>query len=696
MALYNYVVLISYILFCSSILAQDCHNIPISMDNFKLCVDNVCYLDQQVIIDIQAISGYKTCLQFISPTGDNRAQKLDIGVPYSYFRYSVDNIQYFDDPKTDGKGFCACTGSHSVTCDNNSVHVSGLLAELCKSGFHKDHYCPLSRAGVISTYVYKLGLDIRKRFKALKLLNKFSPFIGFEFKTYNSTWYDDYDGTVKQSNFNPSFNITIISDTVKNNLNVQYVVFDVQSPTDFWLLESSSVNDINEFKTDKLAWVKGGVDKAYDKDMLENIPIRILDCKRNTFAITTNWLNNAAWLNQNKNKLSAVLARHATLIDPEFPVSNIRQEPQLHISPYSMLDNGWIYLLGTSISFIGFNDHDAPVPPPTFIGNWGSCLSLGTGGSFTVHNFGTINSADSVYGCTEGETFVIHPTLMGRWVKIYNYTAYPGVLAYSCPALGYSLATNSLATPTTYSIKSISFIGSSWPSGDRAEMSYNHMEAYFREGGHIFEANLTSSSYLEIPSDNGVVQLSIHFKNFTVRFDSTLVQPVIDNIIAGDGYILVTAHSLTVPGLCLISTIGKLIFTTQTIQLTPNKAELKITSHLRDFNGTVPVIIRCAEKTSNFTVKLSFDHNELQEIEEGFNSTNPYFEDLINPSKWDNIFNNPLTHWKHKLYIIIISIVCIVMLIIMVYICYKMIKYLKNRKSTGSKYSKMPKFVKLM
>lgn len=672
-----------------SILAADCFTVPIALDSFKLCQNDKCYLDQQVLVDIPTITGTKSCIQFISPIGNSTSKTLDITVDSAYFSYIGDNSQYFDDPRTDAQGYCGCPGGHTVNCHSNSVHVNGPLASLCIDGTHKNNYCVATKLfGTPGTYVYEVGFDTRARFKAIKLLPAFTPFVNLVFEDNNGAWPETYNGQVISSTYNSDFNITIITDTMKDNLDIHYVVFDRQSKTDFWLLPADTVNDINQFDTNKLAWAKIGQTVNVDPNLLEKTSVVISDCKGNSFAQTTNWLNNAVWLNNNKNKLSATLAPHALLFDPDWihPVS--KEDPNLFVTPYEYIDNGWIYTSDQGgIKFVGFNEKNYPVP-------WTGIDSdtqdvrpwLVNKTHLTMYPLGTVNLADNLspFIFTIGVPFALDSTFNARWISIYNKTLYEDA-EESLQPLGCALCRVSTSNSSSFACgKWGLFGGHSWPSGQLVALTYDN--GYFREN---MEETQDGPSSLHIPSNNGVIQVAIHFKNFTVQFDQTLVKPVIDSVKQDNTTIVLKAHSSTVPGTCIVASSPVGLFITQGLNLEVNVKEYTLTSSYREFNQSITVIIRCHDKMVNSSLKVSFNLTEVQSLESGFNSSNPQPEDFINPGNWHLILTDPISSWKHKLYVILLYIGGGAAVIALTFVAFKVFRYRRS-----FKYSKLPKLTK--
>jgi len=589
-----------------------CYNIPVSLSDFEYCSNGTCYFSQQVALSIPAAPGSTSCLQLVSPDATSDPIDVAFTVSDSYFYYTPDYIYHTDDPRIDIKTFCSCPSGSSATCPSCGPSDPVGDAFICLSGTHTASDCPGSWFGQLGRWCAKWGFNGENRFRIYKFLP--NPTFNMNIQavisdpvTNTSTEYlYNYQGNpVFYANTTVPINVTLVSSTVTPIIsNVDYALIDMVRQWDFYVLESDAVNSQDTYDSTKIGWFKSSTDHLIDAASLasraEAFFPKNTSCNNDYVYTNTNFLSTTDYLNNHQNKLASYRMPNSLLIDNDMKINPSEKNFTINhnIEPYYYLNEGWIFMDQYGIThFLGVDANGQLVP---IVDKQVTSSSIGWNMLIL-----TQDGIQNVTGSAWRQTMVFQlyqdtstDPASTDYVNIYFMTN-GSVYGLCTQTAHYTVG----GISQTVNCINITFTALDFPSMQR---SLFYFDGEFRKSPLPVAKILTPGIYSM--SSNGVINLLIEFRNFTVRFDSTSVKPVITGFSSSStGWFTLTAQSVTVGGTCFISSDPAGLIIAQPISLGVTPLNYNMTFNANKYSGPVTIDLRCYKADTRQTYIVDFD-----------------------------------------------------------------------------------------
>jgi len=638
--------------------AQTCNAIPIALGNITSCSGNVCYLNQVVNFAIPTAPGSSVCLMFVSPDGISPVQYLNLTVDYSDFVFNPDFQYYTDDPRVTPPAKCICPPGAQATIQTcqwnvyNNYPSANKSGTIWMSGNNPGVNCPGSYIGLTATHCCSIGFEMAKRFKILHFPQ--NPTKQFQLTTsFNSTingtntwnsWSMQYKGIPAYST-SPTgmINTTIISDTSTYSSFWEFLLFDIQANTDYYMLTSSDVNGIDGWDPHKIGYIRvDSYGKAtFAPNLQNNIGVIVDDCLNNIFRYNFPWHNTQDMLDQRKRYTSENVWPQSIFVDPEFyyaapftTQSYVKEEPQHSVFPYYYIRDGWL-LMNNGPPFIGLTDQGTLTPAQTGLGFPSSDpMFQNVSSNCGYYNLTNVNNNIGWTNIYYYDVGTNQPALMQLWSWGGGWVTPP----YNASTnICYAICTFKIGgTTSLYAInggcKDINMTAYAWPSMQPAIFTFNNTGFWQTPSGYTPPLSATK---LYGPVNNGVINVQMQFNNLEIQFSNSMIQPKITSVgtdnISG---LWVTAQSVTVGGVCYISTNPPGVIITQPITLGVSLSNYSYNFNQAQYTGVLGLVIECAAQLATTTLLVNYN---LSPNSSNFqNATNPnQGKDWWFPGDWD-------------------------------------------------------------
>jgi hypothetical protein len=471
------------------------------------------------------------------------------------------------------KSWCGCPGGNPGICPTCTATNPIGTDIICSSGNHNSKYCFLDWLGSSGTMCVKTGLSYSNRYRVIKFKPTAVKDFGItvSFSTGNATaqsWFGEYSGNVVSYEHQESqFNLTILSDTVQESYKPIYVVYDNHATSDFYLLDETDVNGLDQFVSRKIGWLKSDKNVKLSPSLGKEFDLKLRDCFKNQIDVIYPWVSTKDMLSQRKSKLSRAVSPGALLIDPDFKQVPSEQNaiPDHAVSPYAYLKQGWILVnSGGTIGFVGIGLDDQYIPRAV--------------SSLTINQNVTTNKGLFFVGaCLYADTGVydavenIYYTL--RFISISNQT--------------YGFCLLDLSTYITCS--NVSFHGISWPENKEALF---YFDGSFKK---TFTSTVASPSQIILNTEpaNGVVTGIVTFSNLKITFEDLSTRAAINSLTADEEKVTMIALALTSSGDCNVYSTPSWVIQTQKISLTLNPTTYELFYTAGKFGGKLIIGINC-------------------------------------------------------------------------------------------------------
>jgi len=659
--------------------SQDCTTIPVSLSNLQSCTNGQCLFSQVATLALPLGDSNEACLSFTSPDGSGNLLTLNISIIRSHFQWVADYVYYTDNIQVDGRGYCSCPGSIShdyVNCPTCLALPKFIDTVLCSTGVHNDGSCTLSAFGG-GTWCSRVGLRGRNRFKIIHFQPIIKPSVTMSIQmSYidgtngaNVTNPDtivyglEYDGTVTYFT-DPSvpFNITVLSNTGVASFIPEFAVFDNHDTSNFYLLDNSIVNSLNEYNTDKIGWYKTDQKNKVSSSLGNEITTRLINCVNDEFSFNFPWSITNDILTNNKINLASTISPGAMLLDPDYRTTNLpNSNPDHVIDPYSTVINGW-EIVGvdgwpTPIGWINDPFDKLAFSPQPFSNTFEIVVP-----NCTVHF--TVISATSNGSVLTG----YYPPNYPGVIKAYNIpflNPYPNnvtgaddetdrdasgiTLLYTADLYGKAQLDypTAICTPMftgdTNNLCDLncvnpSFSAYQWPSF--APTQFTVINGTFHSD-QLTESSLPNQSIMTTEMTSGVLNMIVTFNNMSIKFTDTTIKPRILSTNAQGADLSVQVQSLTVAGTCYASTVPNWLMVTQPVTVTVSPITLMFTMSVPAYYGNLSVIIQCYKNSATASVNTSFNQkinqtSQLSENSTGVGSAGFNWGSLGNPLDWFN------------------------------------------------------------
>jgi hypothetical protein len=665
----------------SSLAAPTCTAVPIALSDLRSCENNYCYFSEVVTAAIPLGDTNSLCLEFVPPDSVGASVPLNITVDHSHFKWTADYVYFTDAVAVSSVGYCSCPGSPSgnfAGCPNCLAYPQYSDVVLCNQGLHHDESCGLTWTGAAGSYCTKTGFSASNRFKIIswkpQLVTDVGLAISSTYANQSLSWAVEYHGELAVFNDDSlPFNITVISDTAKVSFTPQYSLFDITSPLDFYFFTSDEVNALDQFDYSKIGWYKTDQNKKYNSDLLSSIGTKLEDCTNDRFTFTYPWVNVIDFLTQHQSRLSRYYSPGSMLSDPNYLQvgTMFGQNPEHTSNPYIFVSTGWIEAnLDDVPQPFGWTAGGDIVPTPQQLSFF---TALGNNTQIWVES-GLTNVSSGYqyvdftlpYKCNVVQVYSNVIASDGTEVVYSAFRcALSSVKAFNVFCQGTMGAPSCGFTGDPWHINNYTMIGRSWPELTYFSQHYVN-GTYSKSIVGSSSAATTTHMYTEI--NNGVLNVNIQFKNFTVFFENTVISPKFISATAKNATITVVAQSLTVAGTCFISSEPAELLTAQPVTLTVSASSYSLDANLPLFSDVATLLLNCYKKTAKISLNVDYNIQINQSLAQNETVTNNVSSQICslndfsscgtsffaNPSNWGNIFsgigdgnnNNNLSWWQ--------------------------------------------------
>jgi len=660
--------------------SADCTAVPVSLSDLRNCENNYCYFSEVVTAAIPLGDSNGLCLEFVPPDSVGASVPVNITVDHSHFKWVADYLYFTDAVHVDTIGFCNCPGSFSgnnAGCNDCAAYPKYTDVVVCNTGIHHDEGCLMTWTGNPGTWCSKTGMQGSDRFKVIKMRPNVITDIGLRIDTtYNNasfTYSLEYHGNVDYfTNGDIPFNFTIVSDTAKVPFTPEYLVFDVTSPTDFYYFTSDEVNSIDGFDYTKIGWYKTNLPKKVNSDLYSSISTKLVECVYDKFTFSYPWINVLDFLSKHTSRLSRYYSPGSMLSDPNFLASgsSFGQDPNHIANPYSYLLKGWIIASADDLAQpFGFLHNGEAIPqvvvnqvvsmsvaqvPSGYMDVWLENLN-GTGvlkniqvnisrpcllrPAFT----GEIDQTTYRASFTQAHRCMINnPSAAGVTDSTIPIgTFYYNIFCYT-PNGGVTYPNGCVSNNATFRSRI-------WPELRYYDLSYNN--GIYRQDV-IEDQPQINSTHLYTEITQGVINVAIEFKNFTVYFEDTVISPKIISVAAVNETINLVAQSLTVSGTCFVTSDPPELLTAQPITLTVSASKFPLDMNIPAYTGVATVLLTCYKKKAQMALNVDYNIQINQSLAQNQTSQNNITSCLnglllncdagfsANPFNWGSIFGN--------------------------------------------------------
>jgi len=552
--------IITYSFLVTPAYGDNCFSVPVSLSNITSCTNGQCTVKQTAYLAVPIADLSSACLQLVSPDGTTSTINLNVTISHAHWHHTFDYNYFTDGVVIDARAACQCGNNFVYSCDNCPAANPNTPFTQCITGtIYSSGGC--SSAG---TYCAKVGYTGYNRYKILHVNQNAKKDIAVVFTAGNYSSIAEYQGIVSSlTNQDQSITLTILSDTAPQDNGYDFVVFDRAVQDDFYLFEDSDINSINTYDVGKFGW--------YKTDQLTRLPLQfsqqnlvptVSTCGANpALQYRSSMLDPGAFLQNRVGALASTVLPGALLVDPDWNPRYIMDNsiPNHMVDPFDVIQQGW--LLSDQFGKmqpIGLNKDGKLIPVPVNTGT-------APGGILMMTPLGQLNVTS--YKSSTGVNTIGGPA--GSQVTIY-------MVQVILPTPTYALCWNSFTSTTC---NGLNVTATFWPEMVDGQIMWQN--GVFSENFIDTVHNITES-WFQHEINGGVLNLLVTFNNFTIKFDNTVVKPLIKSIIQDKddpSVVWLEAVSTTVSGTCQIGTGDGILVTTHPITLTvsPQKFEMSLT-----------------------------------------------------------------------------------------------------------------------
>jgi len=662
--------------------SDTCTTIPVSLSDIHNCVDGVCYLSTIATIDVPIGAGEKACLEFISPDGTSVAVTLNVSIASSFANWNVDSCYYTDSVSIAEEGTCDCDVAQPVDCENCPAPNPTGDFVFCNTAPNSCNF--ISGGHVTGTACVKTGLSGRNKLKVCEMSEvKFIDtmvVIEIEGITFEDDDNSTYDGSTFALSFNGQassyeldkamMNITFLSNSAQSQLTPGFLVYDTYGRFGYSIMPDSHVNDINSYDVDKIGWYKSSEQQKINSEVEEAFQSLVVNCSSNQF-FTRAYVKDSYELYINaKVYNSTSLPVETILYDDSINERAFHQMDKTVYEDFNFMENGYVFNLNGFFWPLGITNTGemTPVPDLCYVGGLNSTQGLITSDWKCVRSIFQDPLADSynyiVVGCIESNS------PCGVQVPGSAYAFFGKKVGDDGFAINdiYENSTHLKEDFYTLMDNPFSFQATIYPTLGIETITWS---------GSQFDVTPSTAYPVTLYEilENGVMSLSIEFKNMTVEFVTTTIKPKITNAVQIGDMIEVTAYSLTTAGSCYIFSEPAGIIATQEIQLLmkPDTGNYSIT--IPFYNDLAQIGIRCYKNVVFYNLTVSYDQmenetnddngNESPSNNSGFNTFD--WKNWLNPGNWPGWFSNwdskSIWHWVYIIFLAIIGIIVAIVIL---------------------------------
>jgi len=622
--------IIAYSLLVTPVAGDSCYSVPVSLSNITSCTNGVCTIQQTAALSVPIADLNSACLQLVSPDGTTSTINLNITISHAHWHHVFDYNYFTDGVVIDARAACRCGNNFVYSCNDcpasypNSAYTQCITGTIYNSGG-----CSTS-----GSYCARIGYGGFNRYKIMHIAQTPSKDIGVVFTVGNFSTIAEYNGVVSTlSNQDNSISLTLLSDTAPQDNGYDFVVFDLAAQDDFYLFDDSDVNSINTYDVGKLGW--------YKTDQLTRLPLQfsqqnlvanVATCGSNpTLQYRSSLLDPGAFLEGRTTALATNVMPGALLVDPDWNPRYImdNSRPDHVIDPFDVIEDGWLLSdQYARMQALGLSRDGTLLPTMQNVGTQSWVIMLTNLGTLNVTSFKFSNAVFTIN--KQGITYSLY------MVQVLLPTA----------AYGFCYNVFQQNTCTGFNITA-----TFWPEMVDGQVLWG---PNFQGLGVISEVftdpvHNISQSWFQHEINGGVLNMLVTFNNFTIKFDNTVVKPLIKSITQDkddDSIVWLEASSMTISGTCQVGTADGILVTTHPIALTvsPQKYELSLT--YGPVHTNVQFILLCYSNQATKTVRIDYS-DSIQSAVATYNVSAQIYRENASPSSFFDVttpsFENPFS-----------------------------------------------------
>lgn len=585
---------------------QACSTLPISVSSLNICEDNSCRTSETAQLRLGLIKGSTSCVRVESTGSQVLPSLFNISIVDSVLSYPLVNCYFSDDPQIDLEGFCGCPGGTSVSCDNcPNANPSGDTI-ICSTGLHEANGCVLGGGG---KWCVKLGFQGINRYKICELADPVLKVSISFFDTVENKEKTMTNPTLVTIN-NNVFNLTLTNPVVRDKVRQEFMIWDMNQDTNFFLVPHRYVNFDNTYDPNLLGWFKSNRSQQTTNKFFESTNIQVQKCSQNTFEMGTSAVYFADFLTTHPDLCAQRVAPGAILRDPDFGLISSMTGESIE-TPVQLVEGKYFETINGNIIPVGIDSNGAAYPQPEWRANGWTILT----------NLGIVTSD---FMCSNGTHIWSSNTQVLNIIVCQEVNNNP----VWAPCI---VSTNITGGDITYTCVNINFMARDWPSGTPQLWAFN---GTFIQLTNQIPNSIEGSDQIIIPIKDGNIDVLLEFKNITYTFDTINAVPHIDSIDENGDDIVIVASSKTVPGTCVLMISDDLGPTMSIfLALVNNKYRMPITR--KKFDDFAIITIQCFKQTDSVSFKITVDKGEPDVIERTINSTSVREASSSDPSTWN-------------------------------------------------------------
>lgn len=659
---------------------QGCSTLPISVSTLNICEDSSCRTSETAQLRLGLNKGFTSCIRVESTGSQVPPALFNITVLDSVLSYPLVNCYFSDDPQIDLQGFCGCPGGTSVSCDNcPNANPSGDTV-ICHTGVHEANGCLLGPGG---KWCVKLGFQGVNRFKICELAD---PVLKLSIQYFDTI--ELKDKIMTNPNLvtinNNVLNLTLTNPVIRDKVRNEFMVWDMNQDTNFFLIPNRYVNYDNTYDPSLLGWFKSNRSVQTTNKFFESTNFQIQKCSLNKFEMGTSALYFGDFLNNHPELCAQKVAPGAILRDPDFGLISSMTGETIERT-VSIVQGKYFETIDGDIIAVGIDNNLAVYPNPEWRANGWTLLT----------NIGIITSD---FLCSNG-THIWSSSTETTNIIACQEIGNPQVWA---PCV---VTTDTITGNVTYICTNINFWARDWPSGTPQLWAFN---GSFIQLTNQVPNSIEGSDQIFVPVKDGSIDLLLEFKNVTFTFDTINAIPHIESIDEDGDDIIIIASSKTVPGNCVLM-ISDDLGPTMTIflALVNNKYRMPITR--KRFEGLAIITVQCFKQKDSVSFNVDVNKGEPDVNEKTINSTSVREASTSDPSTWNafvksvsktfggvgslmstlfNLTDNKIGSFFLGFFILLAILVTIPFIFVVVWRIFKYIFYMiKNRNKTSKNNS---------
>jgi len=390
------------------------------------------------------------------------------------------------------------------------------------------------------------------------------------------------------------FTLTFLDNTIDSISSKYYTLEDTANPALFYFIPKTDCNSDSTFDPSRLGWFKTG--QPPTKQLNNYLTVYTMDCSEDLFRFGNSAKMFTSYIQEHPNLIAQNLFPGSMLIDSTtaqvFPTdSDTRSMPQLGFGGMYIYDTaGNPFPVGvTPDGFPTFSEYE-PVFMPAIDTNIG-----------TVYNL-TFNC--DMWRDTRIEP---HTVFMARTCIDPFYQGVWGI----CNGYKYANQTN-----FTINCVNSAITGVDWPEQQEGTFTFVNGAGGFTfiPVSDIVPYNTTWDA-LVIPGNDISINFKLNLKEVTIKFNSNIIIPVIDEVEDKGEYLAVTAHADEGQGKCIFLSSNS-IFTSLSVQLSETSKVYKLPVAKSEFSGETIVTLQCFEKYTSVRFKMEIKKKQVDVNEE--------------------------------------------------------------------------------